>query len=186
MPFIAFITGSSASGKTTLYESLRKDSDLNDIYFHDIDEDGIPPVGRGPWREYRVEQLLFDAVNAAKTGHSTIICGNTFPHEVLESRYYDPTLQIHLIALRTTDVKLRQRILERLDKNKQSGNFDECFGADNIEKTILENITNQRIISNATSALKRGHVIDTAIFDQLEMHDQVKQLILTFNTGGGD
>src|SRR5579883_1367251 len=87
-PFILFITGVSAAGKTTVFERLKKDTSLANIAVHDIDENGIPLVGLTPWRAFRVEELFYNATQNFKDGQSTIICGVSFPHEVIESRYF--------------------------------------------------------------------------------------------------
>jgi len=90
-PFVLFVTGVSASGKTTLYESLRGDKAFGGIIFHDIDENGVPPVGRTPWRKFRVEELLYESVLALGQGQATVVCGIVKPHEVVESRYFKPS-----------------------------------------------------------------------------------------------
>jgi len=162
MPYILFITGCSGSGKTTLYDGLRINQKIaKTISFHDIDEEGVPPVGRGPWREFRVEQLLFNAVNNATHGTSTIICGITFPHEVMESLYFPPNIPVYFITLRTSKEKIRERLLARAQQNQDTSTFDESFNHENIETTVFENLRNQEILAGAVSALKNGLVIDT-------------------------
>ncbi len=180
MANILFITGCSASGKTTLYESLQNDQELTEIIFHDIDENGAPPVGRGPWREYRVEQLLYDATLKADEGYSTVICGNTFTHEVTESLYYPPSTPVFLIALTATEQDIRNRLLERARIAKESEVFDECFDEKNIENNIYENIRNQGIVARSVEALKRGMVVNTENLTKNEVHEKVKNVLLNF------
>ncbi|HKR81534.1 MAG TPA: hypothetical protein VJR27_00870 [Candidatus Saccharimonadales bacterium] len=90
-PFILFITGISTAGKTTTYEALKADPSLQHLSFHDIDENGVPRAGSGPWRLFRVEELLLDAVNTQKQGNASVICGMTSPHEVVRSKFYSPS-----------------------------------------------------------------------------------------------
>lgn len=69
MPVALFITGVSTTGKTTLYERLKNEQVFKQLAYHDIDEVGVPPVGLGPWREYRTQHVLFDANASAKEGY---------------------------------------------------------------------------------------------------------------------
>ena len=178
MASMVFITGCSASGKTTLFEDLKQDPELSNYIFHDIDESGVPPVGRDPWREYRVEQLLFDATALAKEGKGTVVCGITFVHEVLESVYLDPAVPVHFIALGAPERSVRSRILERVRQNEASKTFDESFNNDNAEISIFENIRNQKIIINSVSALKNGHLIETDKHDAQSMTAIAKDIII--------
>jgi len=177
-PFILFITGTSASGKTTLYESLRRDPVLSNIEFHDIDEDGVPPVGRREWRQYRVTQLFYDAINRTQEQtRSTIICGITFPHEVIESLYYTPDSNVHFILVEPSEPQVRERLLERSKEQEGSDGWDEVFNPENIEKTIAGNIEMRRTLHNSIINQRNGHKIQTADLSKDQMHDQAKSII---------
>ncbi len=177
MAYIIFITGCSAGGKTTVYEGLRRDKNLAQLLFHDIDESGVPPVGRGPWREFRIEQLLFDAVNDARNGKSTIVCGITFPHEVTESLYFPADIPVYFVALKAPNEKIRQRLLTRAQQNQYSSTFDECFNPNNIENNIFENLRNQDIITKAVFVIKNGLVIDTKDLSKEDMRASIVDFI---------
>lgn len=183
-PFILFITGTSASGKTTLYESLRNDNDLNGIEFHDIDENGVPPVGRVDWRAYRVTQLFYDAVKLAKdTGRPTVICGITFPHEVIESIYFDGKIPVHFILVEPTETQIRERLQQRSKDQEGQDGWDEVFSPENIERTITGNIEMRRTLHNSTVNQRNGHKIDTSSHTREEMHDEAKRIIQAIQKG---
>ncbi|MBW4061668.1 hypothetical protein HJC99_03820 [Candidatus Saccharibacteria bacterium] len=117
--FILFITGTSAVGKTTLYESLRADTSLSTVAFHDIDENGVPEIGRGPWRVYRVEELLYEAVKRQTSGQTTIICGITKPSEVLESPYFEQKARINFMLVEASMELIRERFAARVSEKTQ-------------------------------------------------------------------
>lgn len=183
-PFILFITGTSASGKTTLYESLRTDPDLSTLEFHDIDEDGVPPVGRIEWRKYRVTQLLYDATKRLKQhSKSTVICGISFPHEIIESPYYSPSYNVHYVLVEPSEAQIRDRLIERSEAQKDYDNWDEVFSPEKIEKTIADNIDMRKILNNSIVNQRSGHKITTENLSKTDMHDQAKSIIEIIRKG---
>lgn len=177
-PFILFITGTSASGKTTLYESLRTDTELVDIEFHDIDENGVPPVGRSDWRAFRVTQLLYEARNRAeKEGHPTVICGITFPHEVIESDYYTESIPTHFILVEPGEDQIRERLIQRSKDQEGQDGWDEVFSTEKINETIDGNIKMRRLLHNSIINQRNGHKIDTSKHSKDAMHAAAKHLI---------
>jgi hypothetical protein len=176
-PFIFFITGASGSGKTTLYESLREDPDFSGVDFHDIDEDGVPPVGRGPWGLYRVEQLLYDATKAFDAGRSTVICGLTRPSQVIESVYFGRRYRVSFLLVRVKDEFIQERLKDRSEKHTADGTFDESFDKGRIALTIYENLRVQTVLGNAVSNLRYGYELEATTLSKQEMHDKAKQII---------
>lgn len=96
--FILFITGISGSGKTYLYENLKKNTKFDNITFHDIDENGVPEVGRTHWRPFRIEEMLNTALKDYKKEKSSVLCGISKPDEVLDFKYVKPTHNIHFLS----------------------------------------------------------------------------------------
>jgi hypothetical protein len=176
-PFILFISGSSASGKTTLYDSLQADPSLAHLRFHDIDENGVPPVGRGPWRQFRVEELLYEATEALREGVSTVICGISKPHEVIESAYFDPGDRIHFLVLEIPFATLEERIRQRVADQAAQVAFDECFNPGAMAEFLLASRNLQRELRNAVSQQRRGHLLEVADLTPVEMHRVVVALI---------
>lgn len=172
-----FLTGTSSSGKTTLYESLRQDESLADIDFHDIDENGVPSVGRGPWRAYRVEQLLYNAIKTYEAGTSTVVCGITMPHEVIESRYYNERYRVYFLLAQTTEQLIRERLLMRADAQSSGDTYDESFDPSNIERTIRENFELRTALHNSVINQRNGFEIDASELSKKAMHDHVKNII---------
>jgi len=144
-PFILYVTGQSTSGKTTLYKSLKRRYQRDaSVAVHDIDENGVPKVGRGHWRLYRVDELLALARGRFELGKSTIICGITLPHEVIGSECYEPRLNIHYLMLKLTQKEFDLRIRERLAKAKESNRLGQWKRANNqIAKVIFNQVVNQ-------------------------------------------
>lgn len=175
-PQIIFITGTSASGKTTLYESFREDPDFENIEFHDIDEGGTPPIGRESWREYRVADLLFGAMERLKEGRSTIICGITKPHEVFELEHFDPGLWVSFILLEISDDQISERINARIEKEISAGRWNESIAS--ASRMIDRNFELKKILHNSVSVLRRGYIIDASELTKSALHDQAKQIIV--------
>lgn len=175
--FILFITGTSASGKSTLYESLKNDPTLKEVIFHDIDEAGVPPVGRGPWRKFRVEELLYEAVQLLDKRKSVIICGIVKPHEVIESRYFQPSQNIHFLMIDVPYEIVKARIRERVDNQPKIGTFDEVFNPDAMQETLLSNKNLLQELRNSISQQKHGHLLDAASLSKQQMHDNVLEII---------
>lgn len=176
-PFILFITGSSASGKSSLYESLRGDTDFNGIEFHDIDENGVPVVGRGPWRKFRVEQLLYEAAERQKAGVSSIICGITLPHEVIESRYYRPHYNVYFLVVEASTKQIRERLTARIDDNVSKDIYDESFNKTTRREIVVENLKLRKLLRNSIDSLRHGYRIDASKLSKQELHDKTKQII---------
>lgn len=175
-PQIVVVTGTSTSGKTTLYESLRADGDFSGVAFHDIDEHGIPPVGLGPWREYRVEHLMFDAQARLEKGQSTIICGITKPHEVLESTHLKQDTPISFILVEISDEQIEKRLRERVDRQVSDGKWNEAL--DDAAELIKANFELKRVLHNAVTALRHGYVIDASQLTKQALHDQAKGIMM--------
>lgn len=177
-PFIVFITGVSTSGKTTLYESLQKDTDFKEVVFHDIDENGVPDVGRIDWRKFRVEELLYEAIGRQEAqGSSTVICGITFPHEVIESRYYKPEYNVHFIYLENSFEQFEERAMKRVEKHLQNGKFDESFNPDNTQEMLVVVKQQYRILHNSIVNQRNGHLLSVSNLDKQQMHSEAVRLI---------
>ena len=113
-PFILFITGISGSGKSMLFNELKKSKAIgSDIVLHDIDENGVPKAGRKHWRQYRVEELFFEGVENVRKGKSTIICGIAYPFEVIDSDFYSPKVNLHFLFLETSYRNFLERTITR-------------------------------------------------------------------------
>src|SRR3989344_2489838 len=175
--YILFITGTSGSGKTTLYESLRSDKDLNGVEFHDIDENGVPTVGSGPWRKYRVENLLYEAAQRQKNGISTVVCGIALPHEILESKYYKPSCNVHILLIETSPKQIRERLKSRIDEHTDKGIFDESFNRNSRRDAVESNLKLRLILRNSVEALRRGHRIDASKLSEEELYRKTKEVI---------
>ncbi len=140
-PFILFITGISGSGKTTVFEKFSKDLSLkaSSIEFREIDEKKVPPVGRSHWRQYRVEELLYQAIKNLKKGKSTVICGITLPQEIINSRLYKPSFNIHFLLLDIPISLFSKRVKERIKKTKEEKNWEELKYSTKKLSTRLKN-----------------------------------------------
>ncbi len=175
-PFILFITGISASGKSTLYESLQKDRALNSIEFHDIDEDGVPDVGRSPWRSFRVQELLHRGVKNLKNRKSTIISGISKPHEVIESKLYKPDLSINFLLLDIPISIYEKRMEPRLIAAAKHGD-NEANLEDFKEENLITTKNLRRVLRNTILNLKSGYFIDTSTLSKTQMHDEALKVI---------
>jgi hypothetical protein len=176
-PFILYITGISTAGKTTTYEALKSDPELSYLEFHDIEENGVPPAGSGSWRVFRVEELLFGATNRLKQGTSTVICGITQPHEVIRSKFYDPTLNVHFLLL---DIPLNL-FAQRLEARKLDHMKDTTASAESLpdywENCLLQGRRLARELRNEVSSLKNGHIFNTATMSETRMITEAKELV---------
>lgn len=167
---ITFVTGISTAGKTTLYETLREDTDLNHVEFHDIDEDGVPPAGSGHWRKFRIELLLHEAAERFRAGGPpTVICGATLPHEVIESASFPKDVPIHFILIDVEVSAMRERLRERIGHR---------VSADSLEMSIQSNRVLRDVLDNAIRSLRNGCVIESGQSKD-DVHDAVKRMILS-------
>ena len=174
-PFILFIVGQSASGKTTVYRKLkRKFARTPMVVLHDIDESGVPDVGRSHWRLFRVDELLNDAKKRYEKGLSTIVCGLILPHEVISSECYETSLKIRFLMFRISQrqftVRMRSR-LERLNeieqlKVLQSGN-----------KRLAE------VMENQMFNFAFGEIIDTSKLTPTEQYQKAVNYIDAIQVG---
>jgi hypothetical protein len=183
-PFILFITGTSASGKTTIYERLKNDPQLQGIIFHDIDEHGVPQVGREVWRRYRVEELLYNAIGDIKEERSSVICGIANPHEIIESRYYQPAYNIHFLLVETAFETIRKRLLQRIEAQTAKGVFDESFSESFKDELLTGNKEWKRILASAVANQKNGNIIDASELSIEDMYAQTRQIIDRINPQG--
>ncbi len=181
--FILFITGNSGSGKTTIYELLKHDSDLKNIDFHDIDENGIPQVGLEPWRKFRVEELYYNATRQLENNISSVICGNTQPHEVIESRFYQPQHNTHFLLLNTSLSVIRQRLNKRFVQQEANNIYNESFKKGSLSKILRSNTEFKRRLVNSISTQKKGYTISTNSDDIKVNYKKVKQLIEKISRG---
>ncbi len=178
-PFILFITGTSASGKTTLYKLLQKDPDLKHVIFHDIDENGVPQVGLGPWRSFRVEELLYNATENYKKGLSTVICGVSFPHEVIDSKYYKPKYNVDFMMVKAPlDVvrtRLEKRAADPLEREKHVETLSKKSWAGLLKSTkelLLQ-------LNNSFANQKNGYVINTISLSIEQMYGKAQEIIFS-------
>lgn len=176
-PYILFITGVSAAGKTTVYEALEGDKILNNVHLRDIDEDGVPKVGKGLWRQFRVEELLYEAHEAAKDGSSTVICGIAKPSEVIESKYYTPDSNVHFILLDIPYDLFEARIQGRIDAIRQKGEHDEVFDPSNFRELCVATESLMRVLKNSVISVKNGYVLDGQALSPETMIHEVKKII---------
>ena len=164
-PSLVVVTGVSATGKTTLCDYLASRKSLPDFAIRQIDEAGVPPVGRGGWRLYRIEQLLFESTALARAGGSTLLAGIIKPHEVYESQYLPPRTAIHFILLDLSDGAIRRRLDERIanvdryQDASQSGGFDESFSKRSRAQTLRSNLETAAQLRQTVGALRQGHVL---------------------------
>lgn len=177
MAFVLFITGPSASGKSMLYESLKGDGRLRGVQFHDVDEHGVPPVGRGAWRAFRAEELLHEAGKALEHGTSTIVCGIIKPHEIVESRCFRPEMNVHFLMLNVPYEVLELRITERLQAQPKEAALDPKFDPDVAAKLLLATKDLRRELLITTAQQKNGYVLDAANLTKEQMHDKVMDIV---------
>lgn len=179
-PFIMFVTGVSGAGKSTIYRDLRK---RPHVVARDIDEDGVPPVAAEQWRQYRVELLLHQALKSLeKDSTSTVICGMTFPHEVIWSNQFDLAANIWFIVLEISPDQIRSRLTERLQDPQRYGHMggldpDETVDADQIERIIQANVNLQPKLLRTASALRQGIILDTVSLDASETLLEVRKIM---------
>lgn len=165
---IIFVTGVSGAGKTTLYEALRKDPELVNVEFHDIDEDGIPPAGTGGWRQFRVELLLHEAVARFRlSGRPTVICGVSKPHEVIESGAFPEDIDVYFVLVDVSTPVLRKRLEARLAGRP----------ADDVEFSVQWNRLLAPVLRRSVRAQRNGIIIEASRLSRAKVREQVKQLI---------
>lgn len=167
-PFIIFITGISCSGKTYLFDSLQKRSKYSSISFHDIDENGVPEVGRKHWRPYRVEELLHNAIREYKDGKSSVLCGISNPSEIFNFKYFTPSINVHFLLLDIPMNTYQTRIEERLKNSNED--------IDHTELEIATKKLKQRLL-NQVSSLRNGHVIKAGRMSKDEMVKKAEEII---------
>lgn len=172
---ILFVTGVSGSGKSTLMQELKLPK--NKFELTEIDEHGVPIVGRGPWRAFRVEELLYKAINNTKTAKSTIIFGITKPHEVIESRQYTPDLNVHFLCLNITKPTLEKRLNKRLESIKQESLAHNIDWQTNFNDLVRENIKLSKILHNSTLNQKNGHIFEVDSWSKTKLSDEATKLI---------
>jgi hypothetical protein len=166
---IIFVTGVSTAGKTTLYEALRKDPDLTDVEFHDIDEDGIPAAGSGAWRQFRVELLLHEAaIRFRESGRPTVVCGVTKPHEVIESGSFPSDIPVHFVLIDVPIAAMRKRLTARIG---------ERVSADDLEAVIQGNRNLSYVLRKSALNQRNGHIVESARQSRTKVREQVKALI---------
>jgi hypothetical protein len=167
--FILFITGISGSGKTYLFEKLKDNRKFNELIFHDIDEVGVPEVGRTHWRPYRIEEMLNSALNEYANGRSSVLCGISKPDEILDFKYVKPTHTIHFLLLDIPMDTFRIRMKERLKDSTEDIDFTEL---EMVTKRLKQKLLNQ------VSALKNGHIIDTKKLTKKEMIQEAEKILV--------
>ncbi len=151
-PFILFITGISCSGKSSIYKSLKRSKRIpKSIIIHDIDENGVPAVGLDPWRSFRIEELFYEAIQNYKQGKSTIVCGISLPHEIIESIQYKFSLNIHFLLLQTP---LTEHIKRNRIRHKRYGGY-------NLKKSIKANKELANKLRNQVINQKHHFIINT-------------------------
>lgn len=168
MPVI-FITGVSTAGKTTAFETLRKDPDLADVEFHDIDEDGLPIAGVGHWRVFRIELLLHEAVLRAQQGKATVICGVTKPHEVIESSSMPDDVPVHFILVDVSTANMRKRLQARIGG---------LYAPDHVEWAIQFNRSLRDLLRRSVRAQRTGIILDPGRMSRRRVCDHLKSTIL--------
>jgi broad-specificity NMP kinase len=176
-PFILFVTGVSAAGKTTVYEGLKEDRALKNIEVRDLDENGVPLVGLTPWRAFRVEELFYQAVNSYKKGKSTIICGVTFPGEVIESKYYQQKYNVHFLLLTLNYETFKTRIDERILDAEKTGEVNESLKKGNYRDLLSHTKRLINKFENIVANLRNGYVIDTSNMRKEELLDNTKKIV---------
>lgn len=173
---IVFVTGVSTAGKTTLYQALRKDPDLAAVEFHDIDEDGVPPAGSGHWRRFRIELLLHEAAERFReSGRSTVVCGATIPHEVVESGSFPADIPVHFILIDVETSVMRQRLRDRIGDR---------VSADSLEMSIQSNRVLRDTLCNAVQSLRNGRVVEAGQ-SKGEVRRQVERMIAAVVSSDG-
>jgi hypothetical protein len=167
---IIFITGVSTAGKTTAYKTLRRDPDLAGIEFHDIDEDGIPAAGSGPWRHFRVELLLHEAVTRFKEeGTPTVICGLTKPHEAIESGSFPDDIPVHFALVDIPMATIRKRLEARLGGR---------VSKDSLEMAIQGNQNLSHLMRKSVQGQRNGLIVNPARLSRTKVCQLLKSIIL--------
>lgn len=175
--FILFVTGISAAGKTTLYEILKRDDNLSGIEVHDIDENGTPLVGLTPWRAFRVEELLYNAVNDFNQGNSSIICGVSFPNEIIESRYYNQKYNIHFLLLEIPYDVFKQRIDSRIKAAEANGQISESLRKENYQEFLSHTKRLIKKLNDAVTNQRNGHIVNSSDIDANKAFIRTKVII---------
>jgi len=171
-PFILFITGVSCSGKSSLYDSLKRSKRiLASIIIHDIDENGIPAAGLGPWRIFRVEELFHKAIQNYKKGKSTIICGISLPHEVIDSKQYTNSLNIYFLLLQISHKEYKKRSTERHKK----------YGGYNLKKSFRDNKKLTRKLNHQIKNQKNHFIINTEKYTRRKTLEEMIKIIRKLN-----
>jgi gluconate kinase len=173
MASIIFITGVSTAGKTTVFEALRKDPDLADVEFHDIDEDGIPAAGTGPWRIFRVELLLHEAAVRAREGKSTVVCGITKPHEAIESGAFPEDVPVHFVLIDVSVANVKKRLEARIGH----------YRPDDVQWLTQYNLRLRDLLRKSVRAQRTGIVLDPGRMSRRRLCEQVKSIVLDLDIG---
>lgn len=118
-----FITGSSGVGKTPLVAILQ--SVLPSSFdVHDLDErlggaDRSRDNWADDWRKAATRYFMDTAARNAKENKSTVVCGLTWPHEVIASANIDVAPPIKFCFLDASHEVLRQRLYQRRFSNAE-------------------------------------------------------------------
>jgi len=171
-PFILFITGISCSGKSSLYKSLKRSKRIpKSIIIHDIDENGVPEVGRDPWRSFRVEELFHKAIQNAKKRISTIICGISLPHEVIDSPQYQTSYNIDFLLL---DISHKEHTERSKARHKRYGGY-------NLKKSIRDNKQLSRRLKSQIINQKNHFIINTEKYTKRKTLNKIINIIKKLN-----
>jgi len=167
---IIFLTGISCTGKSTVYKHFKRNNQPHSyLEIHDIDEDGVPPVGRKHWKLFRMELLLNQAIKNRKNGKATIICGIVLPFEVISSELYSEKENINFILLTISTKEFDKRMKKRLKIIKEEWRWNKVKKSNKeLAPTLLKQFFN----------LKNGYVINTEKMSTLEMINRIKEVLL--------
>jgi adenylate kinase family enzyme len=176
-PFILFVTGVSTAGKTTLYNKLKQDKELSHVDIHDIDENGVPPVGLTPWRAFRIEELLYTAAQHAKDEVPSIICGVSFPDEIIGSNYYSKVCNIHFLLLEIPYNTFKKRIDARIDEAKAKGSLSDNLKGEHYRGLLGHTKRLIKKFDDSVSNQRNGHIINSSTLSAENVLDETKMII---------
>lgn len=175
---ICFFTGISCSGKSTINSYLK---DHNKTYPHsiflDVDDNGVPDVGREFWRRWRVEELLDIAITNREKGINTFISGFIMPKEILESQLYKYEYGVNIILLHITEKQFELRIKKRMQKSTERRTYEN----NDINLLIKENLKRRKLFLEQTKSLKNGHILYLSKTNKKQMYAKIKNLWMSIS-----
>lgn len=111
-PQLYFVSGVSGVGKSSTIKYLKEMLPAEEYDIRDFDEHGVPDGGGREWHDRATLEWFDMALENAKGGKSTIVCGFTDP-ERIQNLHKPHHLPVQLFLLHASPETVRERLLKR-------------------------------------------------------------------------